>query len=590
MAKSEDFGAFKIHNFMIEWHHEFNRDGNMKLTPVHEAFKCCPNEPENCCGHMDEVSFKFCDNWGSEDSNCPASPWNCYVFDLEEQLKSGGVSASELHVGDISTAWWGFASGLAMLLLGSFVVYITAVRYCWWKCSHLGSLEMNRYQASSLENMAAIKIQRAFRRYVVCKSLHKCMSMDSIQDVGQWERQTAEMIGRLLVLGEPIDVNWLPSAGEESEPPPARRLLYDTGNVGSFRRMVLSRTTGTPWRIDKERIEVELHDKAPPLDVVVILRRGAKLPVIWTVGRSSAVSHPSLRRGLELLQVGDVKWPLATGPQLLEALRQKITSKQIIVVFEGPPAPVSLLRGPRLPPPGPPPYLPSMLDPLDPPGLLDGFGESPPILSICAGADMPPAPMEVYALPLAGLDVKASGNICQAGTSSAAARRRRPMSAPEGGGPQSRKLARDAEEAEGTPPAPRLRRIASASSVPSQSARSSSPAAGRVVILRTTLPTSQSSSAASAGDVPASRPSSAGTLRAPFGARPPMRLASGPLPGAGSESSRGSHPSNASSLFGPQGRRETNRGSRPSSAGSLSGRRHESSHRSSRPQTSAALR
>lgn len=325
-------------NFMVRDFLPAGRHSDRSATGiewVHPQFSCCPPSMADCCGFRDESSMAFCDNWGSFDKECHKGSWRCHVKDLENVMDEyREVSADLLLMGDAAQPLRQLIAGAIFSLLGVIVLgYLTA--FPWLKrltrklAFGLPSFMHTSKMQQIVEDVAATEIQRIVRG-VQARVLFKDMWANRRKPPSP-RRWTLDMIyGPFLAEGKP-DVML------------EQGLLYDTGSVSTFRRLVRSRIVSAPG--DKfERVEVSL-DK-PAAWLADSFRVGPLTPPVVAQSPPRVFAEVyGVRRGHKLIEVGQLKWPAASGRQLVQGLR--MAPRPILLLFEGMPETTKVLHRPE---------------------------------------------------------------------------------------------------------------------------------------------------------------------------------------------------------------------------------------------------
>jgi len=360
-AVSDVHGIFYISGWQIEFSSSYRNEVTSK--PVHEEFDCCPTEPDvDCCKFYSPDTGLFCDNWGPIKAGCRRGTWPCYVFDLEKKLAGKGkVKAEDLYVGDILASMPMLIAGVVVSSVGVLGILFLVLpcrkanKCCVACCKCFIELFSTNQKARIytkvpegmrstdmwhliVEYKSAIFIQRHVRKW-----LNRRKAKRDAEEAARRAREGRNPMKdlRACSLIEP--------KGERSlipPPPPgtkSKRILYDTGNVDTFCRLVRFRVASSP-KEELQRVEMAVMEdgeaeqltsvlKIPPLD-----KDGR--PVVTKTMRGTSFELSGVSEGWRLLKAGQLVWPHATGHQLLSAIRE--AARPLFLVFEGRPTDLNM--------------------------------------------------------------------------------------------------------------------------------------------------------------------------------------------------------------------------------------------------------
>eukprot|EP00929_Paragymnodinium_shiwhaense_P024811 TRINITY_DN15162_c0_g1_i1.p1 TRINITY_DN15162_c0_g1~~TRINITY_DN15162_c0_g1_i1.p1 ORF type:complete len:984 (+),score=183.84 TRINITY_DN15162_c0_g1_i1:215-3166(+) len=355
---NSNLGAIEVHG----WAPEFRINYYGEYEAEHDAFRCCrdPLDYSSWMGPEREGLSRitstrdFCDDWGAvgivhkavADASCPRAPWPCYFWSgaTAYELQDKGLPGSKLRAGDSLAMLPHLFIGLLLLPLAYSCLRAQKPGSCARRVAeHAKGLGSRSYFAvlkqlpeelrtdgmsRDLEcDSAARVIQRHARIFLqkICR-LRVMMAAAASQTVKEDDEEAAgEQYGGMFGV-EQLQM------GMHLGPPPAksksRRLLYDTGDPNTFRRLTNWRVVSEPGREpavlevavptgQKVDLNMKITPATPLLPRTVIV---ASAPPA-----GFAISH-GLGVGYKLLEVrsswGRYNWPTTEAAVLLHMVKK----------------------------------------------------------------------------------------------------------------------------------------------------------------------------------------------------------------------------------------------------------------------------
>jgi len=379
-ATSSELGEFYVRNFMPP--KVTNYEGGARAGG--DPFRCCPSWSLTLRYFHNKDAEQFCDNLEAFDGDCPAAPWDCYVFNLGDKLMRDegpfalappSIFGEDLHIGNTERAIPQLVVGLLLCSAGCLAAQCLRQRVRVYLQDH--ALDQLRDWSSrtlgQFQNRCFIlymkvveSLPESYRTHIMMDHMVRAEAATQIQRHARGFLVRQRLKRRVDVVVETPSRESNVWQGWNFMRRKDRKVPFD-GGAPKAKRKELSRVVSEPGDA-AIKIEVVLDVDAPNFGVHLSVVSAFIPPVIRHVAETGIGANYGLYKGMHLIQVvasggTTIAWPKVSGANLVRGLHR--APRPAVLTFQGSPGPPAkpAKRTPKPPPALPPELWPKHLRP-----------------------------------------------------------------------------------------------------------------------------------------------------------------------------------------------------------------------------------